>query len=605
MMPKTIASPRKQTRFPQWQRWLVPTAASALVLALSACSTVTAKTDSKRVTREGLRSATLLSQTANTSSPDLANFGDTSTAAIKDAQKKDSKGQDVDAAGDFLKTAVDAYRQLATTSEAPGSEAERALVGIYNSSLARFAELWATDPRRMQPGPYALSGGGETIEISLAEDSDYGRYYFDRMVASDAVVIEKGVVLKQRPGCGAAIVGIRDQLPERAEEMKFFPKRGLHLPVTITVDSVRKPSAASGGATGVVLSMRNPLLHQNTNIGQREFPLAANFSTPMAVLLNGFNQNRLSLDGFFKADERIKTSGIYLVEPYDPKRIPVILIHGLVSVPMIWRDIVPELASDPELSRRYQFMVFTYPSSYPVAESALLLRNKLKEMRAALDPEGNDPLSRNMVVAGHSMGGILTHTLVAEVGDNLWKEISDQPFESLQLDPDTKEQVREMLFFSPDPAVRRAIFIAAPHRGAKMAQKGIPGMISRIARLPGDVLMTTAGVMAAVASPDIDLKGDFLDGKKLTAVQSLEPGAPMVAALDVSPYKKGVIYHSIIGDRGKGDTPNSSDGVVEYWSSHQDGAASELIVPTDHGAYKSPLAIEEIKRILRLHAGIR
>lgn len=60
-------------------------------------------------------------------------------------------------------------------------------------------------------------------------------------------------------------------------------------------------------------------------------------------------------------------------------------------------------------------------------------------------------------------------------------------------------------------------------------------------------------------------------------------------------------YHSIIGDRGRGDTPDSSDGVVPYWSSHLKGAQSELIVPDSHKAYKNPQAIEEMKRILELH----
>jgi len=60
-------------------------------------------------------------------------------------------------------------------------------------------------------------------------------------------------------------------------------------------------------------------------------------------------------------------------------------------------------------------------------------------------------------------------------------------------------------------------------------------------------------------------------------------------------------YHSIIGDRGKGDTPNSTDGVVPYWSSHLDGAKSELIVPGPHGSQNLPQTIAELDRILRLH----
>ncbi|NJM38630.1 MAG: alpha/beta hydrolase, partial [Akkermansiaceae bacterium] len=67
----------------------------------------------------------------------------------------------------------------------------------------------------------------------------------------------------------------------------------------------------------------------------------------------------------------------------------------------------------------------------------------------------------------------------------------------------------------------------------------------------------------------------------------------------------GVPHHSIIGDRGKGDTPNSSDGVVAYWSSHLNSAASEKIVPAGHGAFDHPEAITELRRILLLNAGIK
>jgi hypothetical protein len=56
-----------------------------------------------------------------------------------------------------------------------------------------------------------------------------------------------------------------------------------------------------------------------------------------------------------------------------------------------------------------------------------------------------------------------------------------------------------------------------------------------------------------------------------------------------------------MGDRGRGDTPNSSDGVVAYWSSHLDGAVSEKIVPSGHSAHQNPEGIEEVRRILHIH----
>jgi pimeloyl-ACP methyl ester carboxylesterase len=568
---------------------------ATLFLFLSSCSTVKVKTNSNLVSKAGLESAQILGKLAGAPLAVLSEFGHSSAALLESARRHEVRGRHTDAAGDYLKAAVDAHVLLATGTESRGSDAEKALIEVHNTALARFAELWVKDPRRLEPGPYHLMGGSEDLRIELSANSTYHRGYFDRFVAAKAVQ-EEGIVRKVREGYGAPIVGIREQTPERAEEMEFYPPQGLYTPVTVTMDSVRK----SGDVTHVSFSMRNPMVEETFTVGPRRLALAADYSAPMAVILKGRNEALSGLEGFFQAEERIEQSGVYLMEPYDPDRIPVLLIHGLISVPMIWRDIVPEMISDPEISRRYQFMVFTYPSSYPLVESAALLRDELAALRAKYDPDGNDALSRNMVVAGHSMGGMLTHTLVADIGDNLWKQFSDTPLDEVPIGEAQREDIRRLVYFDPDPAVRRAVYFSAPHRGAYMATKDIAGTIAKLAKLPVDVMRINAGPL----DPRIGSHFKIPIGRKYTSRESLEPGAPMVAAMDISPYKKGVIYHSIMGDRGKGDTPNSSDGVVEYWSSRQEGAASELIVPTDHGSYKHPRAIEEFRRILRLHAGI-
>jgi hypothetical protein len=84
-----------------------------------------------------------------------------------------------------------------------------------------------------------------------------------------------------------------------------------------------------------------------------------------------------------------------------------------------------------------------------------------------------------------------------------------------------------------------------------------------------------------------------------TSIDTLKPDHPFVVALSQLPIK--VPYHSIIGDRGRGDSPNSSDGIVEYWSSHLEGAQSELIVPADHHCHHYPTAVVEMNKILHLH----
>src|SRR5437867_6587229 len=86
------------------------------------------------------------------------------------------------------------------------------------------------------------------------------------------------------------------------------------------------------------------------------------------------------------------------------------------------------------------------------------------------------------------------------------------------------------------------------------------------------------------------------------SVDTLAPNNRFVMAINKMPITKQIPYHSIIGDRGRGDSPNSSDGVVAYWSSHLEGAKSERIVPSGHGSPLNPQAIAEVHRILQLNA---
>lgn len=587
------------SRFP---RCLVAPVLLSAAFVLSSCSTVKVSVKDGQATREALKSADLLKDLAGAPTAALAVFAKGSEKLINNARAVEWVTPR-DAAACYMKAAIDAHRQIASGSVARGSKEEAALIDLHNHSLARFVELWMKDPRRGTAKVHRFECEGDVFEITLDPHSTYQADYFDRVVSA-LCIQETGIERITREGWGAPLVGIRDQTPERAAELKYFPKRGMHTPATLTMDSLHDINDAGTKVTRATFSIRNPMLEQSITIGKRTFPVEADFSAPMAVVLNKQSEALLGLKGFFDANARSEVAGLYLYEPYDPNRIPVVLIHGLISVPMIWRDIVPEMLSDPEISKRYQLVVFGYPSGLPIVESAQLLRERLAEMRQDLDPNGNDPLSRNMVVAGHSMGGILTHTLVVDMGDHLWRQFNEtSTIDELPIEDWKKEELRKLVYFEPDPAVQRAFYFSAPHRGAHMAEKGIAESLSQLAKLPSHMMQESSLLL----EPDVCTRPQVkqLLHKKVTSAQSLVPGAPMVSALDKAPYRKGVIYHSVMGDRGLGDTPNSSDGVVEYWSSHQSGAASELIVPTDHGSYKHPRAIEELKRVLREHAGLR
>jgi hypothetical protein len=139
-----------------------------------------------------------------------------------------------------------------------------------------------------------------------------------------------------------------------------------------------------------------------------------------------------------------------------------------------------------------------------------------------------------------------------------------------------------MALFSADPNIGREIYICTPHRGSGLADLSLTAVFIKLVKLP-----------TAITSALIDLPGNVIERGRLTSVAGLSPSNELFDALAEIPIQ--VPYHSIIGDRGKGDAPKSRDGVVPYWSSHLEGAKSEIIVPDNHGAFDDPEAIEEIR----------
>lgn len=565
-------------------------------MIVSSCSTVKVSTNRGAVTRGGIESAKELRELSlvEEHSDDLHKIGEECELLLKQGRRYETFGSKLDAAGCYLASAVKAREHVASGHSGVNDHCRGVLVDLHNRSLARFADLWSKDPRRLGGAPYHFACNGEAYHIVLGEDSDFEAGFFDRAISADSLR-GKGIEKRSRKGYGAALVGIREQTAERAEELEFFPLKGMHVPVTLAVSNVRE---TENGKT-VELSIYDSARTETVQVGSTRLPLAADYSAPLEILLAGSNEVLAGLAGFLNAKKRAERAGIYLLEPYDEDRIPVILTHGLISVPIIWRDVIPDFLSEPDIAEKYQFLVFTYPSSYPIAESAELFRNQLSELREKYDPDGNDPLSTNVVAMGHSMGGVLTRLLVTDVENRLWDQVATVPIDQLKVDEENREIFRNLAFFDPDPAVHRAVFLSTPHGGAEMATLSIADAVSRLAKLPQQALEATTALRKG---PMVEgMKIDFR--KKMTSVQSLRPDSPIVLALKESPYRSGVVYHSIIGDQGiEGPLEESSDGIVDYWSSHQPGASSEVVVPTGHSTYVHENAKKEMKRILRVHA---
>ncbi len=341
-----------------------------------------------------------------------------------------------------------------------------------------------------------------------------------------------------------------------------------------------------------VISFKDPLAVETVQLGRRTFPLAADFTVPVAVLLARNNPKKFELTRLLWPEKYAETARIARLQPYDPNKAVVLVVHGLMDTPATWAPMINTLRGDEEIRRNYQVWFFSYPSGYPYPYSALILRRELDAI------EKKFRLHKPMVVIGHSMGGCISRLLVTDTGNKLWMELFGKPPEKVNLNPEHKQLFTETLIFKSRPEIGRVIFIAAPLRGSDLAVRRIGRLGSSLVRLPVALLSAGRDALSLMT-----LSAGGLKLRRLpNSIDTLAPTNRFVKAINTIPMTKRIPYHSIMGDRGRGDTPNSSDGVVPYWSSHLDGAESELIVPSPHNAHQNPQAIQEVRRILKLHA---
>jgi pimeloyl-ACP methyl ester carboxylesterase len=389
------------------------------------------------------------------------------------------------------------------------------------------------------------------------------------------------------PGFGGTLVGVRSGRPGDP----FAPLVGFACPITTTLD-FSPPQRGMRSGRMVLIALHDPTIQQTVQIDGKTQPLAYDLSAPLGHYPRT-KASTLALRGLLQAEKITQRTGLYMVEPYDPNRIPIVLVHGLLSTPHMWFNIVNAVRADPQLRARYQFWVFYYPTANPPALSALAFRKDLATAERLYHPK------HGIVLVGHSMGGIVSRMQAVDTGRVLWDEAFRQNADALYAKIPDDNLLKQTLVFKADPDVKRIVFICVPHRGSGLAVGTVGALGASLIRVPKTVALTIKNALGDSLEKVTGVKGLRLP----TSISGLSPRSPVLIGLDKLPIKAP--HHSIIGDRGRGDSPNGSDGVVPYQSAHLDSAQSEKIIPYGHGGYQSAEAIEELLRILRLHLGLK
>jgi len=415
------------------------------------------------------------------------------------------------------------------------------------------------------------------------------RNSFEEVLLADQFRVRGLSVRNREPGLGAPLICV-------GPLNKEFGLRQCS-PVTAFLRGPASLAEIAAGNRVCELELHLALEDATVAVGNIRVPLEIDLTTYRAYTLNQAAIWKLGPLQFLAPAERIR-SRLIPNQPYEPHKIPVVFVHGTFSSPVTWAEMANTLIADPVLRQRYQIWSFIYGSGNPLVQSIAELRAALTAEVQRLDPAGTNEALRQMVIIGHSQGGLLTKSTAVDTGDRLWRLFSTNRLEDLKVSDSDRSKLRRLLFYEPLPFVRRVVFIATPHRGSYMSGGFVRRWGRHLVSLPGALLARGSELLHLTEGSEA---AKFLHGKLPTSLDGMSPKNPGLLAMAELPVAPGIKAHSIVAIDGDDQPPNGGDGVVKYASAHVDYAQSEFIVRSYHTCLDQPDTIEEVRRILHEH----
>ncbi|MCM1958754.1 alpha/beta fold hydrolase [Acinetobacter modestus] len=421
--------------------------------------------------------------------------------------------------------------------------------------------------------------------------------------------------INRRDGFGSDFVAVFPSTDSSSQENKYilnplthdYPKGinpNIHKARYLAATIIAQPKKSNATIEDVLtnpnfeIKVYDPYSVEKVEIAGKPYSLAANFSAPYGLWLAENNLGAAAYLTLIDRDQHLAMPHLYMLEPYNPNKKIIVLVHGLASSPEAWIAVTNDIMGDAILREHYQVWQIFYSTNMPILESRFQIYALLKQAFGSLSPK--DAAAQDAVLIGHSMGGIISRLLVSDA------DISKQALELMNNRQQTRLRkhpvIGERLKMKPIENFDRAIFLAAPHRGTDYADRWFTLAARKIIKLPATFLTTLADTLT---SDDVDLK-DFVKTLTNDVIQNgpsdLSKKSKFMELTASIPPEKGLVFHSIMGNITKSDDPNViTDGIVPYKSAHLDGAVSEKIFTGGHSIQETPEAVLELRRILRQH----
>lgn len=478
---------------------------------------------------------------------------------------------------------------------------------LYNQSLEGLLRIINREDGLRADAIHTIDSLGTPIEFAIQID---GRWEPEDLSRFEFVSDFKTQGLKNQYstyGLGVPLIGVRETKESPRPWDEFYPP-GLAFSVTAFLELTQCGTGSIGNERHkCVLHLYDPLEKNSIKVGERLAPLESDMSTPLAYFLNDPLLNTEILPTFSLLNaELIKSfTGLYMLEPYDPKKIPVVLVHGLWSTPVTWTEMFNDLRSMEEIRTNYQFWFYLYPTGQPFWVSAQQMREDLAHVNQSLDPRNESDALHNMVLIGHSMGGLVSALQTLESGEDFWQMVSDRPFDSLKGDAKSLSQLKSLFYFSPNPSIKRVITIGTPHLGSSYANSTTQLLARKFFHIP-DLLESESEKIIRQNSDAI--RDDSFFATK-TSIDSLSPDSKFFQTMSKAHRPTWTHYHNIVGHIEEQNwiskafgTAEVGDGVVSLTSATSFDVQSEIEVNAEHAKiHRHPLTILEVRRILLEH----
>ncbi|MGB6927382.1 esterase/lipase family protein [Psychrobacter sp.] len=306
------------------------------------------------------------------------------------------------------------------------------------------------------------------------------------------------------------------------------------------------------------IHLYNPYQTESVNILNDDYPLAANFSAGYGLWLS---ENQLDGVGYLNLITRqpnAQLPKLFMLEPYDPDKRVLIMLHGLASSPATWVNLTNDILNDDKLRDNYQVWQIFYPTNLPILENRYQIQQLINSTYQQTDPNGQNRASQNSVIISHSMGAIIARMMLSD--ENLVDDL-DKLNDKDILSSNEKQQIRNALktSFGEDelkerfelqalPQVDTAVFLSAPFRGTDYADRWFTRALRRIVYLPVGLVKTFTDNLATIATQG-DLAQNPLGALYLQngASQLSDKSSFIELTKDITMNER-ITYHSIIAN---------------------------------------------------------